>query len=121
MIAVALLAVTYYPYSRLGSEFMPPLDEGDILYMPTTFPGISITKAKELLQQTDKILASFDEIRHVFGKVGRAESATDSAPLSMIETTIRLKPKEDWPDPTLVHQRAYAKNGPGHKAAGTCQ
>ncbi|MGV0035584.1 MAG: efflux RND transporter permease subunit [Candidatus Azotimanducaceae bacterium WSBS_2022_MAG_OTU7] len=101
MFAVALLAVTYYPYSKLGSEFMPPLDEGDILYMPTTFPGISITKAKELLQQTDKILKSFDEVRHVFGKVGRVESATDTAPLSMIETTIRLKPKEDWPDPTL--------------------
>lgn len=78
---------------------MPPLDEGDILYMPTTFPGISITKAKELLQQTDKILATFPEVHHVFGKVGRAESATDSAPLAMIETTVRLKPKEEWPNP----------------------
>ena len=99
IVAVGLLAVTYYPYSKLGSEFMPPLDEGDILYMPTTFPGISITKAKELLQQTDKILSTFPEVRHVFGKVGRAESATDSAPLSMIETTVRLKPKDEWPDP----------------------
>ena len=99
IVAVGLLAVTYYPYSKLGSEFMPPLDEGDILYMPTTFPGISITKAKELLQQTDKILATFPEVHHVFGKVGRAESATDSAPLAMIETTVRLKPKEEWPDP----------------------
>ncbi len=99
LLAVGLLAVTYYPYSRLGSEFMPPLDEGDILYMPTTFPGISITKAKELLQQTDKILYTFPEVHHVFGKVGRAESATDAAPLSMIETTVRLKPKEEWPDP----------------------
>ncbi len=98
-LALGLLALTYYPYSKLGSEFMPPLDEGDILYMPTTFPGISITKAKELLQQTDKILATFPEVHHVFGKVGRAESATDSAPLSMIETTVRLKPKEEWPDP----------------------
>ena len=118
MIAVALLAVTYYPYSRLGSEFMPPLDEGDILYMPTTFPGISITKAKELLQQTDKILASFDEVRHVFGKVGRAESATDSAPLSMIETTIRLKPKEDWPDPTLSTKELMLKMDQSIKLPG---
>lgn len=99
LIAVALLAVTYYPYSKLGSEFMPPLDEGDILYMPTTFPGISITKAKQLLQQTDKILYTFPEVHHVFGKVGRADTATDSAPLAMIETTVRLKPKEEWPDP----------------------
>ncbi len=98
--AVALLGATYYPYSKLGSEFMPPLDEGDILYMPTTFPGISITKAKELLQQTDKILVTFPEVHHVFGKVGRAETATDSAPLAMIETTVRLKPKDEWPDPS---------------------
>jgi Cu(I)/Ag(I) efflux system membrane protein CusA/SilA len=118
MISVALLAVTYYPYSRLGSEFMPPLDEGDILYMPTTFPGISITKAKELLQQTDKILASFDEVRHVFGKVGRAESATDSAPLSMIETTIRLKPREDWPDPTLSTKELMLKMDQAIKLPG---
>ncbi len=98
LIALILLVFTYYPLSKLGSEFMPPLDEGDILYMPTTFPGISITKAKELLQQTDKILTQFPEVHHVFGKVGRAETATDSAPLAMIETTVRLKPKEQWPD-----------------------
>ena len=97
--AAVLLGATYYPYSKLGSEFMPPLDEGDILYMPTTFPGISITKAKELLQQTDKILSSFPEVHHVFGKVGRADTATDPAPLAMIETTVRLKPKDEWPDP----------------------
>ncbi len=99
LIAAILLGVTYYPYSKLGSEFMPPLDEGDILYMPTTFPGISITKAKELLQQTDKILVSFPEVHHVFGKVGRADTATDPAPLAMLETTVRLKPKDQWPDP----------------------
>ncbi|MCH8335951.1 MAG: efflux RND transporter permease subunit, partial [Proteobacteria bacterium] len=104
LIAVLLLAVTWYPLSKLGSEFMPPLDEGDILYMPTTFPGISITKAKELLQQTDRILYSFPEVHHVFGKVGRAETATDAAPLSMLETTIRLKPKEQWPDPGKTTQ-----------------
>jgi len=98
-VAVGLLIVTLYPLTRLGSEFMPPLDEGDILYMPTTFPGISITKAKEVLQQTDKILKTFPEVHHVFGKVGRAETATDPAPLSMLETTVRLKPKSQWPDP----------------------
>ncbi len=99
-LALILLAVTFYPLSKLGSEFMPPLNEGDILYMPTTYPGISITKAKELLQQTDKIIKSFPEVHHVFGKVGRAETATDPAPLAMLETTIRLKPKDEWPDPS---------------------
>ena len=99
IVATVLVAVTYFPFAKLGSEFMPPLDEGDILYMPTTFPGISVTKAKELLQQTDRILASFPEVRQVFGKVGRAETATDPAPLSMLETTVRLKPKDEWPDP----------------------
>ena len=100
LVLVALvLAGTWYPVSRLGSEFMPPLDEGDILYMPTTFPGISVTKARELLQQTDKILRSFPEAESVFGKVGRAETATDPAPLAMIETIVRLKPREQWPDP----------------------
>jgi copper/silver efflux system protein len=98
-VALLLLAATVYPVMHTGSEFMPPLDEGDILYMPTTYPGISITKAKELLQQTDKILKTFPEVAQVFGKVGRANSATDPAPLSMIETTIRLKPRAQWPDP----------------------
>ena len=98
-IMAVLLALTYYPITKLGSEFMPPLDEGDILYMPTTFPGISITKAKELLQQTDKILHSFPEVETVFGKVGRASTATDPAPLSMIETIVRLKPRDQWPEP----------------------
>ena len=97
LIALAVLMGTLFPYSRLGSEFMPPLNEGDLLYMPTTPPGISITKAKELLQQTDKIIASHPQVQHVLGKVGRAETATDPAPLSMIETTIILKPKDQWP------------------------
>lgn len=104
IISTIILLLTFYPYSRLGSEFMPPLDEGDILYMPTTFPGISITKAKELMQQTDKVLTSFPEVDHVFGKVGRAETATDPAPLSMLETTIKLKPKEKWPNPNKTTQ-----------------
>jgi len=96
-IAALLVVVTWWPFSRLGSEFMPPLYEGDLLYMPTTLPGISITKARELLQQTDRIIKQFPEVHHVFGKVGRAETATDPAPLSMIESTIMLKPEEEWP------------------------
>jgi Cu(I)/Ag(I) efflux system membrane protein CusA/SilA len=99
LLALVLLAATAYPVLKIGSEFMPPLDEGDVLYMPTTYPGISITKAKELLQQTDKILKTFPEVAHVFGKVGRSNSATDPAPLSMIETTVRLKPRAEWPNP----------------------
>ncbi|MDA0875029.1 MAG: efflux RND transporter permease subunit [Bacteroidetes bacterium] len=91
-----LLLVTVWPLSRLGSEFMPPLNEGDILYMPTTDPGISITKARELVQQTDRIIKSFPEVEHVLGKVGRAETATDPAPLSMMESTITLKPQSVW-------------------------
>jgi copper/silver efflux system protein len=97
VVASALVvAVTWVPAKRLGSEFMPPLWEGDLLYMPSTFPGISITKAKELLQQTDKILRTFPEVRSVFGKAGRAETATDPAPLSMVETTIVLKDPAEW-------------------------
>jgi Cu(I)/Ag(I) efflux system membrane protein CusA/SilA len=86
-----------FPYQNIGSEFMPPLYEGDLLYMPTTFPGISSTKARELLQQTDKIIKTFPEVHHVFGKVGRAETATDPAPFDMIETTIMLRDEKDWP------------------------
>jgi len=96
LLAVIILAVSYIPWKRVGSEFMPPLNEGDLLYMPTTLPGISGTKAKELLQQTDRIIATFPEVHHVFGKIGRAETATDPAPLSMIETTITLKPQSEW-------------------------
>ncbi|MBI2947901.1 MAG: efflux RND transporter permease subunit, partial [Verrucomicrobia bacterium] len=87
-----------FPYQNIGSEFMPPLYEGDLLYMPTTFPGISSTKARELLQQTDKIIKTFPEVHHVFGKVGRAETATDPAPFDMIETTIMLKDEKEWPE-----------------------
>ena len=96
LVAVILVIATIYPFSQLGSEFMPPLDEGDLLYMPTTMPGISITEAKNILQQTDRIIRTFPEVENVFGKVGRAETATDPAPLSMIETTIRLKDKKYW-------------------------
>ncbi|RMG59218.1 MAG: efflux RND transporter permease subunit [Deltaproteobacteria bacterium] len=96
IINLVLLLSLVIPATRIGSEFMPPLYEGDLLYMPTTFPGISITKAKELLQQTDRIIRSFPEVKDVFGKIGRAETATDPAPLSMIETTITLKPESEW-------------------------
>jgi len=95
-IAFLLVIVTLYPFLKLGSEFMPALDEGDLLYMPTTMPGLSITKAQELLQQTDRIIRTFPEVEYVLGKAGRAETATDPAPLSMIETTIRLKPRDKW-------------------------
>jgi len=85
-----------FPLNKMGSEFMPPLYEGDLLYMPTTLPGVSITKAREILQQTDRLISTFPEVHHVFGKVGRAQTATDPAPLSMVETTIMLKPEADW-------------------------
>jgi Cu(I)/Ag(I) efflux system membrane protein CusA/SilA len=87
----------FFPYQNLGSEYMPPMYEGDLLYMPTTFPGISPTKAREILQTTDRMIRRFPEVHHVFGKVGRAESATDPAPFDMVETTVMLKPEEEWP------------------------
>jgi Cu(I)/Ag(I) efflux system membrane protein CusA/SilA len=87
----------FFPYQNIGSEFMPPLYEGDLLYMPTTFPGLGVTEARAIIQQTDRIIKSFPEVHHVFGKIGRAETATDPAPMDMIETTIMLKPEEQWP------------------------
>jgi Cu(I)/Ag(I) efflux system membrane protein CusA/SilA len=91
-----LVVVGLWPATKLGSEFMPDLNEGDIMYMPTTFPGISIGKAQQLLQQTDKLIKSVPEVKTVFGKIGRAETATDPAPLTMIETVIQLKPQSEW-------------------------
>jgi len=100
--ALVLLGITIIPFNNIGSEFMPPLYEGDLLYMPTTLPGMSITKARELLQQTDKIIRQFPEVHHILGKIGRAETATDPAGLDMIETTIMLKPEDEWrPDMTV--------------------
>lgn len=96
LLGIALLLSAIYPLSKLGSEFMPPLDEGDLMYMPTTYAGISIGKAREILQQTDKLIATVPEVKTVFGKVGRAETATDPAPLTMIETFIQLKPRSEW-------------------------
>ncbi len=96
IVAVVLLAVSAFPASRLGGEFMPPLDEGDLLYMPTALPGLSAGKAAEILQLTDRLIQTVPEVARVFGKVGRAESATDPAPLEMVETTIQFKPKSEW-------------------------
>jgi Cu(I)/Ag(I) efflux system membrane protein CusA/SilA len=101
-IAVAVTGLTVAPWVNLGSELMPPLNEGDLLYMPTTPPGISITKARELLQQTDRIIASHPQVAHVLGKAGRAETATDPAPLSMLETIIILTDAETWPPGTTI-------------------
>ena len=94
--SAGLVVVGMWPATQLGSEFMPDLNEGDIMYMPTTFPGISIGKAQQLLQQTDKLIKSVPEVKSVFGKIGRAETATDPAPLTMIETVIQLKPESEW-------------------------
>jgi Cu(I)/Ag(I) efflux system membrane protein CusA/SilA len=97
LLAVGVLAASVYPITHIGSEFMPNLDEGTLLFMPTTLPGLSITKAGELLQTQNKIIKSFPEVESVFGKAGRANTATDPAPTEMFETVINLKPQEDWP------------------------
>ena len=94
--AAAVVIVGLWPVSQLGSEFMPPLDEGDLMYMPTTYPGISVGKAREILQQTNKLIRTVPEVKRVFGKMGRAETATDPAPLTMIETIIQFKPRDEW-------------------------
>ncbi len=95
-ISLVLIIIGFWPVTQIGSEFMPDLDEGDLMYMPTTFPGVSVGKAQELLQQTDKLIRTLPEVKRVFGKVGRAETATDPAPLTMIETTIQLHPRDQW-------------------------
>ena len=96
VVAITIAVVGLWPVTQIGSEFMPDLDEGDILYMPTTHPAISIGKAQQLLQQTDKLIKTLPEVKSVFGKIGRADTATDPAPLTMIETTIQLKPRNEW-------------------------
>jgi Cu(I)/Ag(I) efflux system membrane protein CusA/SilA len=95
-VAAVVLLIGLWPATQLGSEFMPPLDEGDLMYMPTTHPGISIDKAREILQHTDRMILEVPEVKRVFGKIGRAETATDPAPLTMIETMIQLKPRAEW-------------------------
>jgi len=96
LVAAAVLAVTLIPASRLGAEFMPALDEGDLLYMPSALPGLSVAKASQLLQQTDRLIKTVPEVQTVFGKAGRADTATDPAPLEMFETTIQFKPRDQW-------------------------
>ena len=95
-IALLIVIASLYPANNIGSEFMPDLDEGDLMYMPTTYAALSVGKAREILQQTDKLIATVPEVEHVFGKIGRADTATDPAPLTMIETFIKLKPKDQW-------------------------
>jgi len=97
-LCLLFLLSAIWPIAKLGSEFMPPLNEGDLLYMPTTLPGVSIDEAANIMQITDRLIAQMPEVEHVFGKAGRADTATDPAPLSMLETTIQLKPREEWPD-----------------------
>ena len=98
ILAIVLTAIGLWPLTKLGTEFMPELDEGDLMYMPTTLPAISIGKAQQLLQQTDKLIQSVPEVDRVMGKIGRAETATDPAPLTMIETIIQFKPRSEWRD-----------------------
>lgn len=103
-VAAALLLSLSWPMAKTGSEFMPALYEGELLYMPTTLPGVSITKAKEILAQTNRLIKTIPEVHHVFGKVGRADTATDPAPISMIESWIKLKPKDEWRDGLTVEK-----------------
>jgi len=109
--AVILIASALIPYSRLGSEFMPPLYEGELLYMPTTLPGVSSTKIREVLGQTNRVIAAAPEVESVFGKAGRADTATDPAPLTMIETWIRLKPMSEWRDGMTPEKLVEDLNG----------
>ncbi len=109
-VAAVIVLAGLWPLSQLGSEFMPDLDEGDLLYMPSTFPAVSIGKAQQLLQQTDKLIMTVPEVRRVFGKVGRAETATDPAPLTMIETTILLKPRDQWREGMTVEKLKHELN-----------
>jgi Cu(I)/Ag(I) efflux system membrane protein CusA/SilA len=123
LLALVVLAVSVWPMTRLGTEFMPNLDEGTLLYMPTTLPGLSMTKAAELLQMQDRIIRSFPEVETVYGKAGRAQTATDPAPIEMFETVINLKPKEQWrPDvsiDSLIREMDRALQFPGVSNAWT--
>ncbi|MBU2627869.1 MAG: efflux RND transporter permease subunit, partial [Proteobacteria bacterium] len=110
LLALVAIGITWYPITHVGSEFMPPLNEGDLLYMPTTMPGISITKAKELLQQTDKIIKKFPEVKTTMGKIGRAETSTDPAPLSMIETVIVFRPLVEY---ETIEKKRFFSGWPG--------
>lgn len=117
LVALLVMISAWYPLKNVGSEFMPELEEGDLLYMPTTLPALSIGKAREILIQTDRLIKTVPEVERVFGKIGRAESATDPAPLTMIETTIQLKPREQWRDdmtlPKLIQELENTVKFPG--------
>ena len=117
LVAAVVLAVTVVPLQQLGSEFMPNMDEGDLLYMPTALPGLSAGKAAEILQQTDRVIKTFPEVQSVFGKIGRAETATDPAPLEMVETTVRLKPRAEW-RPGMTTERLIAEMDAALKIPG---
>ena len=116
--ALAIVAATVPIYERLGSEFMPPLDEGTLLFMPSTLPGISIAESERLLQVQDRIIKSFPEVALVLGKAGRAETSTDPAPLSMMETIVTLKPRDQWPDPRLATDRLVDRMNAALKLPG---
>ena len=96
LVALLAMAASVPPFLALGREFMPPLDEGDLLYMPTALPGLSVAKASELLQQTDRMIKTIPEVASVYGKAGNAMTATDPAPVEMFETMIQFKPREEW-------------------------
>ncbi len=115
--AIAILILTWIPWSRIGSEFMPPLDEGTILYMPTTLPGVSVARAREVLRIQDGVLKAFPEVEHVWGKAGRANTATDPAGLDMFETTITLKPQKEW-RPSMTYDRLIAEMDSAVRIAG---
>src|SRR5262249_58037447 len=122
-LALVLLAASLFPAMLLGAEFMPNLNEGALMYMPTTLPGISITKAAELLQTQNKIIKGFPEVASVFGKAGRAATATDPAPTEMIETVINLKPESEWRSgmtlEKLINEMDHALQFPGVSNAWT--
>ena len=121
--SVLIVATTVPVYLKLGHEFMPPLNEGVILYMPTTLPGISVTEAQRLMQMQDRVLRSFPEVERVYGKAGRADTSTDPAPLSMMETTVVLKPKSEWREgmtyEKLINEMDHALQIPGNVNAWT--
>ena len=115
--SMVILVIGFWPVSQIGSEFIPPLDEGDLMYMPTTYAAVSISEARDILQQTNKLIKTIPEVHTVFGKVGRAETATDPAPLTMIETFIQMKPKNQWREgmtsESLIGQLNQTVNFPG--------
>jgi Cu(I)/Ag(I) efflux system membrane protein CusA/SilA len=120
ILAIVILGLTWIPFSRLGAEFMPPLNEGTLLYMPTAIPGMSITEATKILQIQDRILRQFPEVESVFGKAGQADTATDPAPLSMFETVIQLKPPEQWP-PGMTWEKLIGQLNDASKTPGMAQ